>query len=91
LKEKELREQAVLIFNQKLLYLVQFGIILKSVINGSVKSLLIVLSLLITNGGFADTDDEENLLSRKGLIDEEGNKKLAFNVLKDFYAEKWDE
>jgi len=33
----------------------------------------------------------QEFYNRKGLIDEEGNKKLAFNVLKDFYAEEWDE
>ena len=32
----------------------------------------------------------QDFYNRKGLIDEEGNKKLAFNVLKDFYAEEWD-
>ena len=33
----------------------------------------------------------QDFYNRKGLMDEEGNKKLAFNVLKEFYAEKWDE
>jgi beta-glucuronidase len=33
----------------------------------------------------------QDFYNRKGLIDEEGKKKLAFNVLKDFYAEEWGE
>lgn len=33
----------------------------------------------------------QDFYNRKGLVDEEGNKKLAFNVLKDFYAEEWNE
>ena len=33
----------------------------------------------------------QDFYNRKGLIDEEGNKKLAFDVLKDFYAEEWNE
>ncbi|MDG2060423.1 MAG: glycoside hydrolase family 2 TIM barrel-domain containing protein [SAR86 cluster bacterium] len=33
----------------------------------------------------------QDFYNRKGLIDEKGNKKLAFDVLKDFYAEEWDE
>ena len=33
----------------------------------------------------------QDFYNRKGLIDEEGNKKLAFYALKDFYAEEWDD
>ena len=33
----------------------------------------------------------QDFYNRKGLIDEEGNKKLAFDVLKDFYSEEWKE
>jgi len=33
----------------------------------------------------------QDFYNRKGLVDEEGNKKLAFKTLKNFYAEEWDE
>ena len=33
--------------------------------------------------------DVQDFYNRKGLIDERGRKKRAFDTLADFYAEEW--